>query len=343
MNNKIALLLLVFFYGFSNSTFADILSVKPDSATHALKNTPLSTAAEYTDYALFRMNFEINSPLKINNDRLKVVTFSSSGANRLLEASYIPYNRGSERITGKLPLNNAVKSATLSYDVKFHSDFQFVKGGKLHGLGGGSSTTGCDPIDSDGWSVRVMFNGDGAPKLYVYHQDRQSSCGDSFSNFTGFKFALNRWYRVEIFVKLNTTASNADGYIELYVDGKKIVEKHGIRLTGNMNALVDTFMFSTFHGGSTADWAPTKTVKAYFDNFTVKSEKWVTGTNGWTCEYKEGGIYTTNGACCMNSCGSCGGSGCGDLPGGATSCCSIKIVNEAPLCSYPNTSAPCSL
>ncbi|WP_444938896.1 polysaccharide lyase [Microbulbifer sp. JMSA002] len=303
----------------------------------------ISIASEYTDHALFRMNFEYNSPLKIKSNHLKVITFPTIGPNRLLEASYVPYSEGSERITGRLPLTDSVSSATLSYDVKFHSDFQFVRGGKLHGLGGGTGTTGCKPIDPKGWSVRVMFDGEGSPKLYVYHQDRQRACGDSFANLTDFKFDLHRWYRVELFVQMNTAANNADGFAELYVDGNKISEKHGLRLTGSMNALVDTFLFSTFHGGSTKEWAPTKTVKAYFDNFTVKNGKRIAGKDAWRCEYKEGGIYTTNGACCKNSCGSCGGTGCGALPGGASACCSLKVVNEAPLCSYPATNAPCSL
>ena len=38
------------------------------------------------------------------------------------------------------------------------------------------------------------------------------------------------------------------------------------------------------------------------------------------------------GACCVKSCGRCGGPGCGKLPGGADSCCGGKIIKYDPSC-----------
>ena len=32
---------------------------------------------------------------------------------------------------------------------------------------------------------------------------------------------------------------------------------------------INQFLFSTFHGGSNKDWAPSKTVHARYDNFAV--------------------------------------------------------------------------
>ena len=64
------------------------------------------------------------------------------------------------------------------------------------------------------------------------------------------------------------------------------------------------------------------------------------------------GILNSNGsACCAASCGRCGGSGCGQLPGGGSQCCSSAIVEAGRTCSsfsdtaclLPNTSSPTAL
>mmetsp|Transcript_14466 Transcript_14466/g.21475 ORF Transcript_14466/g.21475 Transcript_14466/m.21475 type:complete len:279 (+) Transcript_14466:94-930(+) len=42
-----------------------------------------------------------------------------------------------------------------------------------------------------------------------------------------------------------------------------------------------------------------------------------------------GGILDSSGDfCCPSSCGSCGGSGCGELPGGTSSCCTSQFKNS---------------
>jgi len=42
----------------------------------------------------------------------------------------------------------------LDYEVAFDSDWDWVKGGKLPGLIGGSHTSGCEAIVTSGWSAR---------------------------------------------------------------------------------------------------------------------------------------------------------------------------------------------
>ncbi|WP_160153354.1 polysaccharide lyase [Microbulbifer sp. ALW1] len=309
--------------------------------TNSGKYTVFPPYVSYTDGALFRRNFDPKPEAIFESDFLSIASFN--GENNVVKARYVPYEKGSHRIVEHLPLTESVNSATLSYDVKFHSDFEFVKGGKLHGLGGGSATTGCNPIDPQGWSVRVTFANGGGVKLYVYDQDRTNNCGHSYNNNVGFTFDKNKWYRIDLYVKMNSAPNNADGLAELYIDGVKIAEKHGVRLSGDQNVEVDKFLFSTFHGGSDASNSPSKIVYSYFDNFLVKSGKVISGTNGFTCEYTENGIFNTSGACCANSCGSCGGSGCGNLDGGAASCCTSSILQSAPICTYPDTKSPCSL
>lgn len=293
-------------------------------------------AGEYTDSAIFRENFEalsINSTW-FDEDLLvkRHATVGSKGLGAVLKASYAPTERGSRRLLTSFPLRQSVHSATLAFDVMLDEGFEFVRGGKMHGLGGGTITTGCNPIDPQGWSVRMMWNREGVPRLYVYHQNRVHSCGDSYPA-DDFVFKRNRWYRVEIFVEVNSSVEASDGRAALHIDGKKLVEVENLELTGNSSVEIDTFLFSTFFGGSDDTWSPSKEVHAYFDNFTVRRGKILSGAEGGLCEVFEGGIYNPGTlACCNGSCGSCGGSGCSLLPGGASECCTSSIISSKKFC-----------
>ncbi len=53
------------------------------------------------------------------------------------------------------------------------------------------------------------------------------------------------------------------------------------------------------------------------------------------------GIESSNGvACCLTSCGACGGSGCSALEGGGDGCCTSDIIENNDLCSVTGV-APC--
>ncbi|AWF80844.1 hypothetical protein BTJ40_08525 [Microbulbifer sp. A4B17] len=296
---------------------------------------------KYTDATLLRRNFD-SRPIATFDDRhLNLIAMPDFGY--ALEAKYIPFEKGSERITKLIQLTKSVSAATLAYDVKFHRDFEFVKGGKLHGLAGGVKASGCQPVNPKGWSVRVMFGAEGKVSLYTYHQDRAGRCGDEYEGDAGFRFERDTWYRVELFVQLNSDANNTDGYILLFINGEGVVEKRGLRLSGIDRVAIDKFQFSTFHGGSNAKWSPSKKVYAYFDNISVREGRKIYGLKGAVCENEKGGIYSGNGACCSSFCGACGGPGCGQLNGGSRACCTLEILNSAPLCSYPGQTAPCSM
>jgi hypothetical protein len=221
--------------------------------------------------------------------------------------------------------------------MKLDSKFEFVKGGKLHGLGGGTGTTGGDDITPDGWSVRMMWRANGVPELYIYHQDRKDEYGDRFPVTTGFKFGKDTWYRIDIQVGINSAVGSKDGSAVLFIDGVRQVEAKNLNLTGIQSVQIDQFQFSTFYGGSDRSWSPSKTQYIYFDNFVVMPGFTVTGTQGKECEITKSGIYSfTNKACCAKSCGSCGGTGCSGVSGGASNCCTGSISKK---CS--SSSAPC--
>jgi hypothetical protein len=294
-------------------------------------------AQSYADGALFRENFE-------NNDwtfssHIVNQSYTTNGVDgRILRASYPPASNGSPRITKRYDFNSSDK-ALLAFDVKFHSEFEWVKGGKLHGLGGGNGTTGCDAIDPNGWSVRLMWRADGVPELYVYHQNRVNRCGDG-KKAENFAFERGRWYRVEIFVDVNSSPTTADGLARLYVDGVKLVEVKDLVLSGNSSVKADQFLVSTFYGGDDSTWSPSKKTYAYFDNFTVYSSERVSGTRGTDCELRREGIYNKGAdVCCDDLCGSCGGTGCSGFPGGSSNCCTGTISSASANCS--SASAPC--
>jgi hypothetical protein len=166
---------------------------------------------------------------------------------------------------------------SLNYDVRFDKEFQFVKGGKLLGLGPVNHITGGRPIVPDGWSARVTFKEGGAVRLYTYHQDMQGQYGDRGHVQLPFTFEKERFYSVSLHVRVNDSPQSANGFSRLYVDGEMLERHEGLRLrgSGGEESLINKFMFSSFHGGHEPDWAPRnadgsyKTVYATFDNIAV--------------------------------------------------------------------------
>ena len=78
-----------------------------------------------------------------------------------------------------------------------------------------------------------------------------------------------------IYLKLNSDEDESDGLVEVYVDGKKVVENRGVRFRGDdgRDTEISKLMFSTFHGGADRSWAPSEPVFATFDNLEVRSGK----------------------------------------------------------------------
>jgi len=155
----------------------------------------------------------------------------------------------------------------LDYYVKFNAGFDFGKGGKLPGLAGGRRNTGNDRATGDGWSIRYMWNRSRKVSLYIYHMDQRKNHGDNWY-LRGRKFKVGRWHRLTQRVKLNTN-NEADGILEVWLDGKKLLSRSNVRFRANGQAAISTFYFSTFHGGSKPSWAPKKDSYAEFDLFRL--------------------------------------------------------------------------
>jgi hypothetical protein len=159
----------------------------------------------------------------------------------------------------------------VSYRLKFGAGFDFVRGGKIPGLGGGQNNTGSGvPSGSDGWSGRMMWREDGQAVQYIYHPDQPGTYGENlYWNIGGQRsFSPGTWVQVEHRFVINTPGEN-DGVVQAWWDGQLALERTDMRFRDVDSFAIDVFYFSTFFGGSGADWAPTKDEYLYFDDFVI--------------------------------------------------------------------------
>lgn len=192
-----------------------------------------------------------------------------------IRVAYVGSNVGSERVGVFHPIGSAVDQATLSFDVRFDNDFQWVMGGKLHGLGPKRFISGGQERKPDGWSARIMFNSEGRCSTYLYDQDKEKKYGIGGRSEKPV-FEAGRWHHVVLQVGLNTPGE-PNGFSRILIDGKEVVHSRNVtfRAVGGSDTQIQTFLFSTFHGGNSAQWAPVDaqgnfvTVHADYDNFVV--------------------------------------------------------------------------
>ncbi len=164
------------------------------------------------------------------------------------------------------------KEYYLDYFLKFKKGFDFRLGGKLPGLtsGGSKYTGGIHPKNGEGWSARYMWRDKGAMIVYFYYMDNKHKWGDIVEMDT--IFSTDKWYRITQHLKMNDT-DKFNGIMEVWVDGKQVTNEREVRYRLAPLGEIDTFYFSTFHGGNTEDWAPKKDSYIYFDDFKVTKNK----------------------------------------------------------------------
>ncbi len=192
-----------------------------------------------------------------------------------IRVAYVGGTMGSERIVVGYPLGAEVDQATLSFDVRFDKDFQWVGGGKLHGLGPKNPISGGNERKPAGWSARIMFGREGRCSTYLYDQTPEKKYGIGKSSGRPV-FEAGRWHHVVLQVGLNTPGE-PDGFATIRIDGETVVDSRNVtyRGVGGPETQIQRFLFSTFHGGHTAEWAPVDaqgnfvTVHADYDNILV--------------------------------------------------------------------------
>ena len=211
----------------------------------------------------------------VRHKRITLAKGAGPDGSDAIRVAYVGYERGSQRVVFGHRLAEVVQEATLAFDVKFEADFQWVKGGKLHGLGPQRPVTGGKKVNPDAWSARMMWGRDARLGTYLYHQSKNNKYGTG-NQAKSPVFKKDRWHRVVLQVRVNDPGK-ANGAARVFVDGKPVVTTDQVQFRDDPGdkALIHHFMFSTFHGGNTKSWAPVDkdkkptTVHALYDNVLV--------------------------------------------------------------------------
>lgn len=240
-----------------------------------------STILTKTPKPLLKINFdddidseEFKAILSLKN--VEIAKRKGIKESTAIKVSYVGFSKGSKRIVNNIRLPKSYKEATLNYAVIFDKDFQFPRGGKLHGLGPVNKITGGRTMQKDGWSARICFKRDGFVTPYVYHQNLKGRYGEGKSS-ENFYFKKGVYYHMAIYVKINTPASVSNGEVVIYANGEEITSYKNLQLRAieGKDSEINNFLFSTFHGGNSPDFAPKDkngnyvTVYAWFDNFEI--------------------------------------------------------------------------
>lgn len=162
----------------------------------------------------------------------------------------------------------------LEYRLRFGADFDWVKGGKLPGLAGGTTPSG-GFFNPDGFSSRYMWRSEGRLVLYFYWAGQESAGKGTGVQYgqdvdLGVTMERNRDYVLRQRVTMNTPGK-PDGSIRIWVDGRLVLERTDLvfRVDATKTWQIDRFFFSTFHGGNDPTWAPSRDVDVFFDDFRI--------------------------------------------------------------------------
>jgi hypothetical protein len=206
--------------------------------------------------------------------RCRIVETTAGG--RALEVSYPtggvgPKQTGAQWMAALPPRD----SYTLEYRLRFSADFDWIKGGKLPGLGGGKAPTG-GFFNPDGFTSRYMWREGGRLVVYLYWAGQRSAARSTGRQYgedldTGVVLVRDRDYVLRQRVTMNTPGV-ADGSLEVWVDGKPVLRRADLLFRDDATKTwqIDRFFFSTFHGGNDPSWAPSHDCTVQFDDFAVR-------------------------------------------------------------------------
>jgi len=164
----------------------------------------------------------------------------------------------------------------VDYDVRFHSQFDWSRGGKLgFGFSIGDGNTGGDPgWDGNGGTARLMWYQTDAGRVffqpYVYFKDQSGQYGETFGKSYPSSGSLNKGqtYHVHLYVKSNT-GSNTNGHVQYVIDGTVVLDQDIRWTTNDSKRLIKGLTFHTFRGGSQTYWQSSTDGYIYYDNLKV--------------------------------------------------------------------------
>lgn len=157
-------------------------------------------------------------------------------------------------------------SATLTYRIRIPVGFEFVKGGKLPGLYGGTEPFSGGGHNAGGWSTRLMWRAGGAGEIYAYIAG-VNGYGLNLGRGNFIWPADGKWHTVSLQVTVNTSGQS-NGEAILSLDGKVVVDATGLEITTTGTPIGGLF-FSSFYGGHDPTWAPSAAMHIDFSNFSV--------------------------------------------------------------------------
>ncbi|KAJ7575567.1 hypothetical protein C8J56DRAFT_871179 [Mycena floridula] len=171
------------------------------------------------------------------------------------------------------------KTVQFSYEVMFEDGFDFVDGGKLPGLYGGTDPKTAGSCagghhDDSCWSARVMWRKGGEGELYAYlptANQHLDICKKKCDVHYGASIDTGAWtFKVGEWVKVmeEVTVGNGDASITISINGDQKIKVDKLVLPGEIRGA----MVHTFFGGSTSDiWQSPKDQKAHFRNLAFKN------------------------------------------------------------------------
>lgn len=260
---------ILFYYDFGETiSVSQPLDVNGDYGLYAMKGTGFIGDLVYAE------SFESYTTGEkwLGETQTQIIEDVDNTGNisKMIRCEYIPLDIGSFRIYRSINLPTLLDHAKLTFWVFFESDFDFSKGGKMHGFEPLDEVSGGLIVNPDEYSARLMWRDNGTVQCYDYHQDMTSTFGEGEVS-TDVAFTKGRWHFVEMETKLNTTATSQDGYNIMSVDGEPYSTNLNRRFRGEISdaTKINAFVFVTFFGGNKPEWAPSTTVYARFDDFRV--------------------------------------------------------------------------
>ncbi len=169
-----------------------------------------------------------------------------------------------------------------SYRVYIPEDFEFRAGAKLPGL--------AYQTRDRNMSLRLMWRKDGLLEFYNHFDTRPTWGGwtasvnwsllDPYDEPGGpqpdqVKLKKGAWNHIEVYHKLNTPGKR-DGIMRGWLNGQlaiDITNNQDYRQNDQGDIGMNNIYLSTFFGGSSNDYKPTKDLYAYFDDFIVSKTR----------------------------------------------------------------------
>jgi hypothetical protein len=255
------------------------------TACQATPPTPPDTAPTTIDTTITPTDLQnfLDNHLTISDhgdfglDQAQLITTTDAPGGTMLRISY-PAGSASRSAGGPdggtqaylhLP-GNPIDTLDLTYQLRFPPDFDFVKGGKLPGLYGGTVTSGQHiPDGTNGFSTRYMWRAHGDGEVYAYlptSHEHGTSLGRGCWTFTP-----GRWTTIRQHTQLNTPG-HTDGRITVWQDDRQVLDQTGLEFRTTDQLHIDGLFFSTFFGGDDTTWASPTDQYADFAEFTLSTD-----------------------------------------------------------------------